>query len=119
MNMQNMSKDSRIPVYAALIAANLVYAFESVFVKLASGQDFLSARYFLFMGCAVGVLGVFALIWQQIIKRIPVSEAYMFKGSALIFVLLLSVILFGESISLTNVIGACMIVLGIVLYARL
>lgn len=114
-----MSKDSRLPVYAALIAANLVYAFESVFVKLASGQDFLSAGYFLYMGCAVGVLGLFALIWQQIIRRIPISEAYMFKGTALIFVLLLSVILFGESISPANVIGACMIVSGIVLFARL
>lgn len=114
-----MPGKSRIPIYAALIFANLVYAFEAVFVKLASYQTGMSAKYFIYLGCALGVLGIYALIWQQIIKRIPVSEAYMFKGTALIFVLLLSVVLLGESISLTNVVGACMIVTGIVLFARL
>ena len=118
MNISNMSKDSRLPVYAALLAANLIYACESVFIKLASAQEPLSFRYFLFMGCAVAVLGVYAVIWQQIIKRIPISEAYMFKGTSLIFVLLISAVFLGESITLFNIIGACMIVSGIYLFAK-
>lgn len=105
--------------YAALLGANLVYACESVFVKLASAQPQFSLRYFLYMGGAVAVLGVYALIWQQIIKRLPVSEAYMFKGTSLIFVLLISVIFLGESISWGNIAGAAMIVGGIVLYTKL
>ena len=118
MNISNMSKDSRLPVYAALLAANLIYACESVFIKFASAQEPLSFRYFLFMGCAVAVLGVYAVIWQQIIKRIPISEAYMFKGTSLIFVLLISVVFLGESITLFNILGACMIVSGIYLFAK-
>lgn len=103
---------------AALLGANLVYACESIFTKLASAEEFLTLRYLLFMGCAVAVLGVYAIIWQQILKRLPVSEAYMFKGTALIFVLLISALLFGESITVTNIIGATMIIGGIALFAK-
>lgn len=114
-----MPARTRIFIYAALLGANFVYACESVFVKLASQQPQFSSRYFLFLACAVAVLGVYAIVWQQIIKRIPISEAYMFKGTALIFVLVISAILFGEQITLNNVVGAAMIVSGIVLFSRL
>lgn len=112
-------KTSRLPIYAALLGANLIYACESVFVKLASVQPQFSLPYFLYLAGAVAVLGLYAIIWQQIIKRIPISEAYMFKGTALIFVLLISVLFLGEHITLFNVIGAAMIVSGIVLFSKL
>jgi multidrug transporter EmrE-like cation transporter len=48
----------------------------------------------------------------------PLSTAYMFKGTSLIFVLLISALLFGEAISLNNVIGAVIIIGGIVLFAN-
>ena len=109
----------KLPIYCALLGANLVYACESVFVKLASAQEQFSLKYFLFLACAVCVLGIYAIVWQQIIKRIPIAEAYMFKGTALIFVLLISALFLGEGITLFNVLGAAMIVSGIFLYARL
>ena len=64
------------------------------------------------------VLGVYALLWQQVIVRMPISTAYMFKGTSLIFVLLFSVLLFGEAITLNNVIGAVIIIAGIILFAK-
>lgn len=102
----------------ALLGANLVYACESIFMKLASQQEFLSPKYILFLFCAVAVLGVYAIVWQQILKRLPVSEAYMFKGTVLIFVLLISALLFGESITWTNIIGATLIIGGIALFSK-
>lgn len=75
-------------------------------------------KYFMFMACAVCVLAVYSVLWQQIIKRMPISEAYMYKGTVLIFVLCISSILFGESITLPNVIGAAMIVGGIILFSK-
>lgn len=113
------NKSSRLPVYAALLGANMIYACESVFIKLASRQEQFSPRYLLFLACAVAVLGIYAIVWQQIIKRVPISEAYMFKGTALIFVLLISVLFLGESITVANLIGAAMIVSGIILFSRL
>ena len=103
---------------AALLGACFIYACESIFTKLASTQEPMSLPWIACIGGAVAVLGVYAIIWQQIIKRVPVSDAYMFKGSSLIFVMLFSVIFFGDSITQTNVIGAAMIVGGICLFAK-
>lgn len=47
-----------------------------------------------------------------------ISTAYMFKGTSLIFVLLFSALLFGEGITINNLIGSAIIIAGIVLYAK-
>ena len=104
--------------YLGVVGAFLVYSFASVFTKWASMAAFLSPAYILRLAGAVAVLGVYSILWQQIIKRMPVSEAYMFKGSTLIFILLLSHFLFGEPVTLANAIGSAVIILGMFLYAR-
>ena len=66
----------------------------------------------------IGVMGLYAVLWQQVLKRIELSMAYMFKGTSLIFVMLLAYILFGEQITWNNFVGAIIIICGIVLYAH-
>jgi len=105
-------------IYLALIGVNFVYACTSICTKMASRQDMLSWPYMFWIAGAVGVLGVYAVLWQQIIKRMPLSTAYMFKGMSLVFVLLISAFLFGEAITTSNLIGSAIIIIGIVLYAR-
>ena len=104
--------------YLALIGVNLVYACTSIFTKMASQQEMLSLPYLLWIAGAVGVMGVYAILWQQVISRMPLSTAYMFKGTSLIFVLLISALLFGEVITANNVIGSAIIITGIVLFAK-
>jgi len=111
-------KNGKFLMIMALLGANLIYSCTSIFTKLSSLQEPLSIRYFLFMGCAVCVLAIYSILWQQIIKRMPVSEAYMYKGTVLIFVMAISAVLFGESITIPNVIGAVLIVGGIVLFSE-
>lgn len=101
-----------------LLGLFLIYAFVSVFTKYTSLQAPLSFQYFLGLAGAFMVMGVYAILWQQVLKRISLTDAYMFKGSSLIFLLVLSAILFGESITLTNVIGSLLIVGGIALFAK-
>lgn len=104
--------------YLSLIGVNLVYACTFIFTKMASRQEMLSWRYLFWIVGAIGVMGIYALLWQQVITRMPLSTAYMFKGTSLIFVLLFSVLLFGESITWANVIGSVIIITGIVLYSK-
>jgi len=104
--------------YLSLVGINLIYACTAIFTKSASQHHFLSLSYILCLVGAVGVMGVYALLWQQVIKRMPIAEAYMFKGTSLIFVLLLSALIFGEAITLSNIIGAVVIIVGIVIFAR-
>lgn len=105
-------------LWLALIGTNLVYACTSIFTKLASARQMLSLPYLLCIAGAVAVLGVYAVLWQQIIKRMRVSDAYMFKGTSIIFILLLSHFIFGEAITVTNMIGAVLIIGGIALNAK-
>lgn len=104
--------------YLALIGVNFIYACTSIFTKMASRQETLSWPYLVRIAGAIGVMGVYALLWQQVIAKMPLSTAYMFKGTSLIFVLLFSALLFGEAITLHNLIGAMIIILGIVLFAK-
>lgn len=104
--------------YGALVFVNLIYACTSIFTKMASRQEMLSWPYLLWIAGAVGVMGVYAILWQQVLKRIELSTAYMFKGTGLIFGLLIAWALLGEQITSNNIIGAAIIIVGIALFAK-
>lgn len=112
--MSNLS----VKRFFVLLFAFIVYSFASVFSKLASQNDFLSVKYILFLVCVVAILGAYAIIWQQILKHIELTTAYMFKGTSLIFVLILSALIFNETITAWNIVGASLIIGGIVWFAK-
>lgn len=101
-----------------LLLSFFIYSCTCIFTKAASMQTFLSWKYILCVAGAVGVLGIFAILWQQIIKRISISDAYMFKGSSLIFTLILLNLIFSESITPNNIIGAVLIISGMTFFAK-
>lgn len=101
-----------------LFLVNLVYAGTSIFTKLASMEIPWSISYDIWLLCAVGVIGLYALLWQRIIARMDISTAYMFKGLSLVFVLLFSFFLFGELITVNNLLGSTLIITGIVLFSK-
>lgn len=104
--------------YIFLIVINLLYACVSIFTKYASQQEFMSWNYTVGLIGAIGVMGLYAILWQQVLKRVELSMAYMFKGTSLVFVILLAYVFFGEQITWNNIIGAIIIISGIVLYAN-
>lgn len=105
-------------IYIVLIGINMLYACVSLFTKYASQQDFMSWNYVLGLIGAVSIMGLYAVLWQQVLKRIELSLAYMFKGTSLIFVMLLANVLFDEQIAWNNILGAIIIISGIVLFAN-
>ena len=109
---------TKVETYCSLIGINVLYACVTLFTKYASQQEFGSMAYCLGLAGAIGVMGAYAICWQQILKRVELSTAYMFKGISLIFILLFAFALFGELITIMNVIGAVVIVGGIMLFAR-
>ena len=109
---------TKVATYSSLVGVNLLYACVSLFTKYASQQEFLSLNYCLGIAGAIGVMGAYAICWQQILKRVELSTAYMFKGTSLIFIMLFAFALFGEQITLMNMIGAAVIITGITLFAK-
>lgn len=106
------------PMVMALLSTNFLYACTGVFCKMASLQVPGTFAYWLCVGGALGILGTYAMLWQQIIAKVPISSAYMFRGTALIFALLLAAFLWEEPITSNNLAGAALLVVGITLYVQ-
>ena len=86
-----------------------------VMSKMAAGESFLSFRFMLFYGLEIVILGVYAIVWQQIIKRMQLSIAYCNKSITLLWSLVWSVVIFSEAITIKNIIGVLVVILGIVI----
>jgi drug/metabolite transporter (DMT)-like permease len=101
-----------------LLLINLFYATVYIFSKYTSMQIPFTLKFALGILSVFFVLGLYAIMWQQVLKHIELSIAYMFKGSSLIFVCLFSSLLYNEAITLYNIIGACIIILGIISFSK-
>lgn len=107
-----------VKVVIILLLVNLLFSSVSIAMKYTSAQELLSLKYFIGLGVVVFMLGTYAVVWQQILKRVNITLAYIFKGTGVIYVLLYSVFLFGETITIWNIIGTAIIVTGIVLFVK-
>lgn len=90
----------------------MIYTTSGIFAKLASNQTFLSLEFIVLYGMEIVVLGIYAILWQQIIKHIDLSVAYANRSIAIIWSMLWASILFHEQITPQNIIGVLVVVLG-------
>ena len=114
----NNSNTHSFKTYLILLLVNLLFSTVSIAVKYASMQEMLSVSYLFCIGIVIAMLCAYAILWQQILKKVEITLAYMFKATGIIYVLLYSVFLFNESITVWNIIGASIIVSGIILYVK-
>lgn len=101
-----------------IVFTYLIYSSVSISTKRAALCILGSFSYFMYFIIAIFLLGVYAILWQQIIKKMPISDAYMFKGTTIIFTMLIAALIFGEAITVTNIIGSIIIIGGIALFAK-
>ena len=95
-----------------------IYAMSSVCSKLAARQAFLSIPFLLLYGGMLAALVVYAFGWQQVIKHLPLTTAYANKAVTVVWGILLGFLLFDETVTPRQVLGAVIIVVGIVLFVR-
>jgi drug/metabolite transporter (DMT)-like permease len=105
-------------VFPALHLLLLLFSLTTVLSKLAAGEEFLSPRFCLFFGGEFVLLGIYALGWQQILKRLPLTLAYTNKAVTLVWSMVFGVLLFHETVSLKQVIGCALAVAGVALFVR-
>ena len=98
-----------------LQAIVFIYTLAGVAGKFAAGYEFLSWRFILCYGIEILILGVYAILWQQILKRFSLSVAYANRAIALIWSLFWAVILFRERITVMNVVGILIVVAGTII----
>ena len=105
-------------VFPVLHLLLLLFSLTTVLSKLAAGEDFLSLRFCLFFGGEFVLLGIYALGWQQILKRLPLTLAYTNKAVTLVWSMVFGVLLFHETVSVKQIIGCALAVAGVVLFVR-
>ena len=93
-----------------------VYSLSEVFAKLASKQSFLSFSFILFYGLVIAMLGIYAIGWQKVIKRMPLTTAYANKAVTVIWGCFWGVVLFQETLSLQKILGICIVIAGVILF---
>lgn len=110
--MEKMKKNSKIIDFGLLYFDFVIYSLVSVLAKFASNQDNLVMAGAFMTGEFV-LLGIYAILWQQVLKRFSLVMAMSSKGITVIFGLIWSALLFNEVVTLCNVLGVCIIMTGI------
>ncbi|MBQ7070297.1 MAG: transporter [Ruminococcus sp.] len=108
---------SSIRYFLLLHILFMIYSFCSVCSKSAAGYSFLSKEFILFYGLEILLLVIYAVGWQQILKNMPLSSAFSYKGITIIWALIWGKVFFGENLTFNKALGALLVISGIVLYA--
>ncbi|MCI8923185.1 MAG: transporter [Lachnospiraceae bacterium] len=108
-----MKKEMKWKDILMLQAVFMIYSISSVVSKFASGKEVFSFEFILFYGLDVIVLGIYALLWQQVIKKFELSIAYANKAITLLWALVWGIVIFHEQITAGKVIGILLVMAGI------
>lgn len=93
----------------------VIYTFSGIMAKLASGNEFLSFDFMKWYFIEFLILVIYAVLWQQILKKFDLSKAYTNKATAVIWSMIWAVLIFNEHITVNNIIGCIVIISGIVM----
>ena len=102
-----------------ILALNVLLMFFSlggIFSKLASKQSFLSLKFILCYGSLLFIMFVYAIGWQQIIKRLPLTMAYANRAVTIVWGIIWGLLFFNEKLNLGKIIGAVIVIAGVLLY---
>lgn len=93
----------------------LVYSLSDIVSKLASYKEFLSLEFLILYGIVIVLLGIYAIFWQQVLKKIPLITAYANKSVTIIWGMVFGTLIFKEQISWNQIMGAIVIIMGVYL----
>lgn len=90
----------------------IIYTISSVMSKEASASKGQLLRFFFFFGMEFVLLGIYAVLWQQMIKRFELSVAYANRSMAVLWSMVWAVIFFHDTITVKNIVGVLLVVAG-------
>ena len=105
-------------MYFALHILLIVFSLSGVCAKMASQQDFLSFWFVFWYGLVILDLGIYAIVWQQIIKHLPLNTAYANKAVTIAWGILWGTLFFQETIKWNMIVGALIVIVGVIVVVR-
>ena len=106
-------KKARYLIILHIILA--LFSISGIFSKLAASEEMLSVKWIVYYGAVLAFLFVYAIAWQQIIKKMPIVTAYANKAVMVIWGIIWGFVFFSEAITIQKIIGAIIIIAGVYL----
>ena len=113
---------TKLKDYIQLHLNILLFSLTSVFSKLAAvyyNKEGLNSPFlYLFLFLMIANCGIYAIAWQQVSKKISLSTAYANKSVYLLWSQVWAVIIFHENLSIQNIIGIMVVLVGVWMVQR-
>ncbi len=93
----------------------VIYTVSQVMAKTAALEELFSIQFMVFYGIEFIALGIYAICWQQVIKKFDLSIAYANRAMALLWSLLWSTMIFKEDITVGKIAGVCAVMIGVII----
>lgn len=114
---QNKGQTRYVRILLVLHVLLFVYSFSGILSKKASSEPFLSLAFVLLYGGMLLVLAIYAVAWQQIVKRLPLTVAFANKAITVVWGIMWGALLFKEQVNAGMIVGAILVIAGIILYS--
>lgn len=109
------NKISNVKYYIFLHILLMIYSLSGVCSKMASHHKFLSIEFGFFYGLIILNLMLYAIVWQQIIKHLPLTTAFCNKAVNIVWGILWGFLFFGEKVSWNMIVGAVTVMIGVII----
>lgn len=91
--------------------------FKMVALRANEQQTYFNTPVLSLFFVALAVYGAATLTWIRVLQTVPLSLAYIFMSLSFVLVPAISIIVFRETLSLRSMIGAVVIVIGVIISA--
>lgn len=110
-----MKKDKAFIINIILLqVVVIIYTLTSIVGRKAAGSELLSLEFILFYGLDIVILGIYAICWQQMIKKFDLSVAYANRAMAILWTAVWARFIFRDTIGIKQLIGILVVMIGTV-----
>ena len=106
------------PKWQTLVMLHVIiflYSLAGICSKMAAGEQFGSLFFFIWYAGVLAILFIYAIVWQQVLRRLTLTTAFANKGVTVMWGMLWGALVFAEHISIWMMIGAVVVFVGIIL----
>lgn len=110
-----ISNDKKISIQSIILmqGSALIFSLSNIFSKMAAREKSVTVKFCVFYSMSLIIMGIYAVLWQQILKRVSMIVAYSNRLVAMIWGIVWGILIFKEKITIQVVIGTIIIFLGL------
>ncbi len=112
------TKKKTLRDYLFLHGVLLFYSLITALTKYSAGYETASVGFWLLFGAKLACLGIYALLWREVLKRFTLTGAFLHKTVTVIWGLVMGVLMFSEELTWQKAAGSLLIMGGLFLAAE-